>query len=135
MPRFASARLAAALGALMLFAAPSVTQAQTSGSAMTVQQFLAIGQNIPRNRAAAMMRPDTRRLIRSVTGAVSTVKAEQAAAVSAGRTPNHCIPASGTGITPEALVARFETLPEAKRRITVTQAVRDWMAERYPCRS
>lgn len=128
-----SARLAAPLGALTLLAAPQLAQAQSSD--MTVQQFLAIGQNIPRNRAVAVMRPDTRRLIREVTGAVSTIKAEQASAVSAGRRPAHCIPASGTGITPEALVARFETLPEPRRRMTVTQAVRDWMAERYPCRS
>lgn len=133
MSSFAHACLAAPLGALMLFVAPHAAQAQSSD--MTVQQFLAIGQNIPRNRAVAMLRPDTRRLIREVTGAVSTVKAEQASALSAGRRPAHCIPASGTGITPEALVARFETMPEPRRRVTVTQAVRDWMAERYPCRN
>lgn len=133
MSRSVHILFAASLGALTLLASAPAAQAQSSD--MTVQQFLTIGQNIPRNRAVAMMRPDTRRLIRVVTGAVSTVKAEQASAVSAGRTPAHCIPASGTGITPEALVARFETMPESRRRITVTQAVRDWMAERYPCRA
>ncbi|WP_338578447.1 hypothetical protein V8J38_07010 [Brevundimonas olei] len=132
MSRSVHALFAAPLGALTLLASAPLAQAQSAE--MTVQQFLTIGQNIPRNRAVAMMRPDTRRLIREVTGAVSTVKAEQASAVSAGRTPAHCIPTSGTGITPETLVARFETMPEARRRITVTQAVRDWMAERYPCR-
>jgi len=132
MSRSVHALFAAPLGALTLLASAPLAQAQSAE--MTVQQFLTIGQNIPRNRAVAMMRPDTRRLIREVTGAVSTVKAEQASAVSAGRTPAHCIPASGTGITPETLVARFETLPEARRRITVAQAVRDWMVERYPCR-
>jgi len=49
--------------------------------------------------------------------------------------PGALHPASGTGITPEALVACFETTPEPRRRVTVTQAVRDWMAERYPCRT
>ena len=132
MSRSVHALFAAPVSALTLLASAPLAQAQSAE--MTVQQFLTIGQNIPRNRAVAMMRPDTRRLIREVTGAVSTVKAEQASAVSAGRTPAHCIPASGTGITPETLVARFETMPEARRRITVTQAVRDWMAERYPCR-
>ena len=132
MSRSVHALFAAPLGALTLLASAPLAQAQSAE--MTVQQFLTIGQNIPRNRAVAMMRPDTRRLIREVTGAVSTVKAEQASAVSAGRTPAHCIPASGTGITPETLVARFETMPEVRRRITVTQAVRDWMVERYPCR-
>lgn len=124
---------AAAVSGLSLFSAAMPARAQALE--MTVQQFLAIGADIPRNRAVAVMRPDTRRLIREVAHAVNTVKAEQAAALAAGRRPAHCIPASGTGITPEALVARFETLPEARRRLTVTQAVREWMIERHPCRA
>lgn len=107
--------------------------APAMASDMTVQQFLTLGQNIPRNRAAAMLKPETRRLIGEVTSSVRTVKAEQASAEQTGRQPRTCIPASGTGITPEALVARFETMPEGRRRVTVTQAIRDWMVERYPC--
>jgi hypothetical protein len=118
-----------AAASLFAAAAPSVAQSQ-----MTVAQFLEVGEDIPRNRAAAMMRSDTRQLIRVVTGAVNQVKAEQATAQRAGRRPNHCIPSSGTGITPETLVARFEGLPASRRNVTVTQAVRDWMVERYPCR-
>lgn len=121
---------AAPLAALTLLSAAPAAHA----SDMTVQQFLSLGANVPRNRVAAMLRPETRRLIQEVTGAVSTVKAEQASDVSAGRRPAHCIPPSGTGITPESLVTRFETLPASRRNISVTQAVRDWMIERYPCR-
>ena len=73
MPRSVHVLFAASLGALTLLASAPLAQAQSSD--MTVQQFLAIGHDIPRNRAVAMMRPDTRRLIRVVTGAVSTVKA------------------------------------------------------------
>jgi len=120
---------AAPLAALTLLSAAPAAHA----SDMTVQQFLSLGANVPRNRVAAMLRPETRRLIQEVTGAVSTVKAEQASALSAGRRPAHCIPPSGTGITPESLVTRFETLPVSRRNISVTQAVRDWMIERYPC--
>jgi len=120
---------AAPLAALTLLSAAPAAHA----SDMTVQQFLSLGANVPRNRVAAMLRPETRRLIHEVTGAVSTVKAEQASALSAGRRPAHCIPPSGTGITPETLVTRFETLPASRRNISVTQAVRDWMIERYPC--
>ena len=99
-----------------------------------VGEFLGTAAGIPRNPTSAL-RSDTRRLIREVTTAVSAVKAEQAAARSAGHTPATCIPASGTGISAEALLARFESLPPARRSMTVTQAVREWMAERYPCRS
>lgn len=130
MPR-ASASLAVAIGVLALLVAPR----QALASDMTVRQFLSLGADVPRNRVAAMLRPQTRRLIREVTEAVSIVKAEQASAISAGRSPAHCIPPSGTGITPESLVVRFETLPQAQRSRTVTQAVRDWMIERYPCRN
>jgi len=111
-------------------ATPALAQSQ-----MTVAQFLEAGRDIPRNRAAAMLRSDTRQLIRVATGAVNQVKSEQAAAERAGRRPNHCIPSSGTGITPESLVARFEGMPAPRRNVTVTQAVRDWMTERYPCRA
>lgn len=116
--------------AVSAMATPALAQSQ-----MTVAQFLEAGRDIPRNRAAAMLRADTRRLVRVATGAVSQVKSEQAAAERAGNRPNHCIPSSGTGITPEALVARFEGMPATRRNVTVTQAVRDWMAERYPCRA
>lgn len=116
--------------AVLASAMPVMAQSQ-----MTVAQFLEAGKDIPRNRAAAMLRSDTRRLIGVATGAVNQIKAEQAAAERAGRRPNHCIPSTGTGITPESLVARFEGLSPARRNVTVTQAVRDWMVERYPCRS
>ena len=109
-------------------ATPVMAQAQ-----MTVAQFLEIGKNVPRNRAAAMLRSETRQLIRVATGAVNQVKAEQAAAERAGRRPATCIPSTGTGITPETLVARFEGMPTSRRNVTVTQAIRDWMVERYPC--
>ena len=114
-------------GSVLISAAPALA------SEMTVQQFLTLGQNVPRNRAAALLKPETRRLIGEVTTSVRQIKAEQSAAEASGRRPAHCIPSSGTGITPEALVQRFETMPNARRQITVTSAIRNWMVERYPC--
>lgn len=113
--------------ALWLAAASSVL-----ASDMTVQQFMAIADRIPHN-PTAILRPDTHRLIGAVKQAVLTVKAEQASAVQAGRPPATCIPPSGTGITAQTLIARFTRLPASRRGDSVTQAVRDWMAERYPC--
>jgi len=133
MNRPLSALAAVSLSAVMSLSAvatPALAQSQ-----MTVAQFLEAGKDIPRNRAAAIMRSDTRQLIRVATGAVNQIKAEQAAAERAGQRPNHCIPSTGTGITPESLVARFESMPTTRRNVTVTAAVRDWMRERYPCRA
>lgn len=113
--------------ALWLAAASSVM-----ASDMTVQQFMTIAQRIPHN-PTALLRSDTHQLIGEVKQAVLTVKAEQASAVQTGQRPATCIPPSGTGITAQTLLARFNSLPTARRQDSITQAVRDWMAERYPC--
>ena len=113
--------------ALWLTAASSVL-----ASDMTVQQFMTIAQRIPHN-ATALLRPDTHQLIGEVKQAVLTVKSEQASAIRAGQHPATCIPPSGTGITARTLIARFNSLPADRRQDSITQAVRDWMAERYPC--
>ncbi|HYC97688.1 hypothetical protein [Brevundimonas sp.] len=119
--------LAAALGlAVALFA--------TAAQAMTVREFLAIADRLPQN-ATAVLRPEGRRLVDEVTGAVRTLKAEQAAAIRAGRRPAHCIPPRGTGISPRALIARFRAMPNARRDISVLDALREWMAERHRCSS
>ncbi|MNE71162.1 hypothetical protein D3C80_1670120 [compost metagenome] len=99
---------------------------------MTVQQFMTIADRIPHN-PTAVLRADTRQLIGAVKQAVLTVKTEQASAIQAGQRPATCIPPSGTGITARTLLARFSSLPASRRSESVTQAVRDWMAERYPC--
>lgn len=113
--------------ALWLAAASSVLALD-----MTVQQFMAIADRIPHN-PTAILRSDTHQLIGVVKQAVLTVKAEQASAVQAGRPSATCIPPTGTGITAQTLIARFASLPASRRGDSVTQAVRDWMAERYPC--
>jgi hypothetical protein len=99
---------------------------------MTVREFLTIADRLPQN-ASAVLRPDGRRLVNEVTGAVSALKAEQAADLRAGRRPVHCIPPRGTGISAPALVTRLRAMPPARRDITVAQAIREWMAERHPC--
>ncbi|WP_122465329.1 hypothetical protein [Brevundimonas lutea] len=117
--------LAASLIGLAL-ASPTLAQS------MTVATFLQTAEPIPRN-PTSLARADTRRLIREVTRSVERLKADQAEAQRIGARPAHCIPASGTGIKPETLLARFEAIPAGRRHITVLQALRDWMAERHPC--
>lgn len=99
---------------------------------MTVRDFLAVVDRLPQN-TTALLRPEGRRLVSEVTGAVSALKAEQAADLRAGRRPAHCIPARGTGISARALVNRFRSMPPARRNISVAEALREWMAERHPC--
>ena len=122
--------LALAVAFALVHSLPAAAVVQTS---MTVREFLAVADRLPQN-PSAVLRPEGRRLVNEVTGAVSRLKAEQAAAVRAGRRPAHCIPARGTGITPRSLVERFRGLPAERRNQSVTEALRQWMAERHPCR-
>lgn len=99
--------------------------------AMTVQEFLTTANAIPRN-PTALLRSDTRRLMGEFRGAVQTVRAEQTAATAAGRRSATCMP-DKVGLSADAILARFNAIPAERRGISTTQAVREWMAEKYPC--
>jgi hypothetical protein len=122
-------RTLSALGlALML------SLAANPAEAMSVREFLSIADRLPQNPTAALL-PDGRRLINEVSTSVHAVRNEQTAAVRAGRRPAYCIPSAGSGITPEGLLARFRALPQGRRDMSVVQAIREWMIERWPCSS
>jgi len=99
--------------------------------AMTVQEFVTAANRIPRN-PTALLRSDTRRLMDEFKGAARTVRAEQTAAQAAGRPSATCMP-DKVGFSPDQILARFNAIPAARRNISVTQAMREWMAELYPC--
>ncbi|AYG93769.1 hypothetical protein D8I30_00185 [Brevundimonas naejangsanensis] len=117
----------AAIAALALSAAP------TMAVAMTVQEFLTTANRIPRN-PTALLRSDARRLMSEINGAFKSVRDDQAAATAAGRRGATCIPA-GTkiSVSPDMILNRFNAIPAHRRSISVTQAVREWMAEEHPC--
>ena len=98
---------------------------------MTVAAFLNTADDIPRN-PTAMRRADARRLLSEVRTATRTVRAEQDAAQAAGRTPRTCMP-ERVSLDADSLLARFNAIPASRRNITVTQAMREWMAEEHPC--
>lgn len=104
----------------------------SAAQAMSVQEFLAAAARIPRN-PTALLRADTRRLMAEVRTASTTIGNEREAAIAAGRRPAFCPPGGRTSISADALLARFNSIPQARRNISVTQAMREWMAERHPC--
>ena len=106
----------------------------TAASAMTVQEFLTTASRIPQN-PTALLRADTRRLMSEFRGAMTTVRGEETAAKAAGRPSTTCMPEK-VGFSPNDILGRFNAIPAARRgQVSVTQAVREWMAERYPCPS
>ena len=116
---------------LALVVGLAATLFATAANAMTVQEFLTTVAGIPRN-PTALLRSDTRRVIREVETGFKTIRDEQAAARAAGRRPTACMPERAS-INSDQLLARFNAIPSARRNISVTQALREWMVERYPC--
>jgi hypothetical protein len=118
-------------GALALSLLAGAAQAQAQNRPMTVQEFVTTANGIPRN-PTALLRSDTRRLMDTFKSGARTVRAEQNAAQAAGRRSATCMP-DKVGFTPDEILARFNAVPAARRNISVTQAIREWMAELYPC--
>lgn len=116
--------------ALILALAASL--AATAASAMTVQEFLTTANGIPRN-PTALLRSDTRRLMNEVKTAFRTIGEEQDAARAAGRRPATCVPEGRVRLSADDILNRLNAIPPARRNISVTQAIREWMAEKYPC--
>lgn len=118
---------------LALIVGLTATLFATAAQAMSVQEFLATAAGIPRN-PTALLRSDTRRLMNEVKGAFATLKRENDSARTAGRTPAYCPPEGGrVRVSADSLLARLNSIPVARRNISVTQAMREWMVERYPC--
>ncbi|WP_296818304.1 hypothetical protein [Brevundimonas sp.] len=117
--------LAAALASGLLIA--------SAAQAMPVSEFLEEAEDIPMN-PTALLRSDARRLMGELQGAFRTVSDEYRADRDAGRPTDFC-PAEGTrmSLSPQDVLTRFRSIPASRRHISVTQAIREWMAERYPC--
>lgn len=104
----------------------------TTASAMTVQEFLNTASRIPQN-PTALLRSDTRRLMNEFRDSMRAIRAEQTADRAAGRRPATCMPEK-ISFSPDDILRRFNAIPAPRRsQISVTQALREWMSERYPC--
>ena len=99
--------------------------------AQSVQQFLDTADRIPRN-ASAMLYPSTRRLMAQIRTAFKLVTDEQVDREARGLPKTFC-PPERLSMSPDMILNRFQSIPPARRNITVNQAVREWMTEEYPC--
>lgn len=105
----------------------------SAASAMPVSEFLEEAEDIPMN-PTALLRSDARRLMGEINASFEAIRNERRADVEAGRQPDFCVE-SGTRISlnAEELLTRLRSIPPSRRHISVTQAMREWMIERYPC--
>lgn len=104
----------------------------TDPEPMTLDEFVRQANRIPQN-PTAMLRSDTRRLMRETNAGFAVVRQEIQADRTAGRTPVACPPAR-MGYDPRQLLTFLNGIsPTRRSRMTVADGLRTWMSERYPC--
>ena len=117
--------LALSAGALSAGAAPAQ-------SGMTLDTFVTQANRVPMNPTAAF-RSDARRLMRETNAGFTTVRNEIGADRAAGRTPVAC-PPERIELNPRQLLTFLNAIPQPRRaRMSVSDGLRAWMADRYPC--
>lgn len=119
--------------ALSLAAAPlTAAHAQT----MPLPQFLAKATALEKKGAMALFSGDLKLLKKEITGSAAALKAERLAAEKAGRKSAYCPPAKGGSINSSELLAHFRGIPVAQGgRMQVRDAMRSFMATKFPCRA
>ena len=118
----------------LLVAALFVSVPVTALQAMTVAVFLQKAEALEARGMMAMLSSDMGLLKGEVRGAGATLRAEVDAARRAGRTPPFCAP-ERIRMNSDELLTFFRSIPPAQRqRLEVRDAMRFYMARRFPCR-
>jgi hypothetical protein len=117
-----------------LLVAALVVLPVTAAHAMTVSVFLQKAEALKKRGPMALLSSDLGLLKTEVRTAAAALKSERDAATRAGRRPAFCPPA-GTSLGADEVLTAFRAIPEPQRqRMEVRDALRMYMARRYPCR-
>lgn len=114
--------------ALLLLATSGAAAAQS----MPLSTFLAKAAALEKKGAMAIFSGDLKLLQKEGMAAGKAIRADQLAAVKAGRKPATCLPAKASIGTGETL-AYFRAVPPAQRGMTVKTALTGLMNKKYPC--
>jgi hypothetical protein len=106
-----------------------------AAEAMDVATFLAKADAVKKKGMLALVSSDYKALTREIEAHSQTLRAERLAAERAGRRPAYCPPARSK-LGSEELLAAFRSIPAAQRpRTDVKDALRAFLARKYPCRA
>ena len=114
------------LGALLLSGLPSAAHS------MTVSTFLSKVEALQKKGAMALFSSDVGLLKKEGMTAGKAIRAEQIAALKAGRKPTMCMP-KGAGINSNEVIAHFRSIPAAQRGMTVKTGLEGLMRKKFPC--
>ena len=102
--------------------------------AMNVAEFLQKADRLQKKGMAAMFSSDMGLLKTEIRTASEALRTERLAAERAGRRGAYCPPAK-SGLNSNELLAHFRAVPPARRAGTqVKDALRSFLARKYPCR-
>jgi hypothetical protein len=123
-----SMRRSIVAGVLALLVLPA------AADAMTVAQFLAKAKALEAKGAAGATSSDRIALRDEIQTVATAYRADLDAASVAGEMPRACPPPKGKAkIDPGTLIAAFQEIPRAKRKMSVQSAFNSFMDKRYPC--
>lgn len=108
--------------------------AAAQAQSMTVSTFLGKVDALKKKGPMALFSSDIKVLKGEVQNSGKQLRAEQAAAVKAGRKPALCMPKEASTDQKE-LLAHFESIPPAQRGMSVKQAFANLMRKKYPCKA
>ena len=107
-----------------------------AAEAMPVSIFLAKADALKSKGAFALFSGDLKVLTTQMKSDAALLKAENLAAVAAGRPKNYCAPVGGIKMKNDEVVAAMQVVPVAQRATTDTKdALRAYFARRFPCRT
>jgi hypothetical protein len=121
-------RMLPALG-LLVVAAPAAAAAP-----MDVATGLAKAEALQKKGMLALLSPDMRVLNDEVRGDIGALGREAKAEKAAGRKPAFCPPESARFSSNEIVDALRAVPPAARPRTSVKEALRTFLARKFPCR-
>jgi hypothetical protein len=108
----------------------------TSAAAMPVSTFLDKADRLQKKGPLALMSSDLKLLTGQVKADSAQLRAENKAAQAAGRAKAYCTPPQGVNLSNRDILQAMNMVPPPKRATTDTKdALRSYMARRFPCRA
>ena len=116
--------------------AAAIFAAAAPASAMPVSAFLAKAEALKKKGPLALFSSDIKLLTNQVKADAGALRTERLAAEGAGKRGTFCPPAGGVKLSDKDVMQAMEAVPPARRGQTSTKdALRAYMARRFPCRA
>ena len=119
---------------LRMICAAVLLAAPAAASAMPVATFLAKASALKSKGPLALFSGDLKLLTNQINADSVQLRADNNAAAKAGRRKAYCTPAGGTSLSQSDIMQAMQAVPPAQRtKMQTKDALRAYLARRYPC--